>query len=245
MAGPNRNRPNPWPSPVPHRRDARLSERQQTAPRPAEPSLLGPAAKASPAAPFNLQQTLEILRDTWGTEREGRRKNRLTQLEAWFRFADHLRANRDDLVQFARQSEFVKFRGARPSVDKPDEVLRHVIRFVFGFGEGAKRRVSRYANALEPAFRSGISPDAIGKHVVASGGINKMASANARTRRVAKPARPLITVKAEAGELAQRVLDLEPGQQAKVGFEILAHTSNTTTVKITSVKQRKSPRETK
>jgi hypothetical protein len=183
------------------------------------------------------------MRNRWKTNRLGERKTRLQEVEKWFRFAYHLIGSPDDLVQFARQPEFAKFRGKRPSIDRPDEILRHVIRFVFGFGSGAKRRVSRYANALEPAFKSGISAADIARHVTENGGINQMERANVRTPRDRRPAvLSIVTLKAEADDLTRRVLGLETGQQARIAIEMQTRSGNTATIKITSLKLRKSPK---
>lgn len=104
--------------------------------------------------------------------------------------------------------------------------------------------MSRYARALEPAFRSGVHANSIAEHVKASGGINKMASANVRNRRVGRSATPMITLKADAEDDALRLMALEPGHIAKVRIEMLDRAGNTATVRITSVKPRKSPKAT-
>ncbi|MDB5540548.1 MAG: hypothetical protein JWQ89_2275 [Devosia sp.] len=205
-----------------------------------------PDQNESPAAaPLDLQEVLAALRETWRSDRKGRRETQLHQIESWFRLAGHLQTHKDDLVLFARQPEFAQFKGARPNIDKPDDVLRPIIRFVFGFGEKAKRRVSRYANALERAFKEGKSADEIAKYVVVNGGINKMATANVKNRRSSRrPGPAQMTLKADVGELAQRVLDAEPGQHLKLGVEVLSRAGNTAVVEITSVKPRKSPKGT-
>lgn len=200
--------------------------------------------KAAPQIPpvagssFNLELALSDLRASWLSLREGHRTNIRRQITDIFSVASHLRDNLDDRVLFARQPEWNRYKGKKPNVDKPDEMLLHVIRFAFGFHAGAKSRVTRYAGALTPAFQAGIPWDKISEHVRANGGISKMYDAT-KQRRVPRSPPPIVTIKLVESDLAKRLLELEPGQEASLRIVINSAGARVASAELVKLKPRK------
>lgn len=189
---------------------------------------------------FNLELALSDLRKSWHSMREGHRTNLRQQVADIFFIAAHLRDDQDDRVLFARQPDWKGFTGKKPNIDKPDEMLEHVIRFSFGFHKGAKSRVTRYTHALTPPFQAGILPDKIAEHVRSNGGIGKMYDA-VKTPRSPRSRPPVVTVKLEASDLAKSVLALEPGQEADLRIVFKSSVGQVASAEIVKLK----PRETK
>lgn len=196
-----------------------------------------PNAVAAPKSSFDLELALRDLRTSWLSMREGHRVNVRRQVTDIFYVAAHLRDDRDDRVQFARQPEWRNFKGKKPNIDKPDEMLQHVIRFAFGFHRGAKSRVTRYSCALSPAFKAGIRPDKIAEHILSNGGIAKMYDA-VKTPRTPRSRPSVITIKLEANDIAKGVLALEPGQKADLRITFKGSAGQVASAEILKLKLR-------
>lgn len=193
------------------------------------------------SAPEGLTSKLNDLRRDFAALRKGHRNNLRRQLVSVYDLATFLREDSSAWVEFCRLDEWKNVR-SRPRTANPTNVLRHVIRFIVGFGgDTARKKASKYHKALSRFFEEGVPPTEIEQKIREGGGIEKLARANAKQRKTADTyseeakEMPEITLKL-SGEKVKRLLEIEGALPIRLKIRKMKAKGSTLSARLLSVK---------
>lgn len=101
--------------------------------------------------------SLHKLRESWNILRDAHRASLNESLAEAYRWSVLLKADPDLWLEFY-SLPFWSGTRQKPSREKPEQAVRHVLRFLVGLGAKQRKRVSKYRGALEPSFEQGLHP---------------------------------------------------------------------------------------
>lgn len=134
--------------------------------------------------------SLRELKENWHILRDAHRASLSESLAEAYLWSVRLRADPDLWLEFY-SLPFWKEARQKPSPAKPEQAVRHVLRYLIGLGAKQRRRVSKYRRALEPSFEQGVPPREF-KEKIMQLGIGKLTKESALSKKPKKPKEPTI-----------------------------------------------------